>query len=246
MILNVTNKPTKVKEEKQVEVSEEISQEELTSEQKEEQSEQSEEKEEQKEEEKEEEEKEEEEKEQEQEEKKEEQAKQPKEKKEEKCEGKKCPCCCSWNDLKTSFKKKIQEIDWKSIKTDVQQSGIVSQAHIILFALNILGVIFCMFLNTTAITFLTTVFVYQFTKLDGEYTEEAKKLKKSNKKLKLIFFHLPFIPFILIRGNCSCFWRAVGNMTGHSTLLYELGFRLYGKFKDTLVKICPCEGCCDK
>ncbi|KAJ3450274.1 hypothetical protein M0812_06445 [Anaeramoeba flamelloides] len=129
------------------------------------------------------------------------------------------------------------------IKTDLQQSGPLSQAHILLFALNILGVIFCMVLNTTSIAALTTIFVLQFNKLEGNFIEEADKIRKSNKKIKLLAFHLPFIPFILMRGNCTFFWRAVGNMTGHSTLLYELGFRLYGKFKDLILGVDPCEEC---
>ncbi|KAJ6250711.1 hypothetical protein M0813_15523 [Anaeramoeba flamelloides] len=97
-----------------------------------------------------------------------------------------------------------------------------------------------MVLNTTSIAVLTTIFVLQFNKLEGKFTEEADKIRKSNKKIKLLAFHLPFI---LIRGNCTFFWRAVGNMTGHSTLLYELGFRLYGKFKDLLLTFYPCEEC---
>ncbi|KAJ3450223.1 hypothetical protein M0812_06391 [Anaeramoeba flamelloides] len=154
-------------------------------------------------------------------------------------EQKKCECPHSWSNLK----KKMKEIDWQDVKTDLQQSGPLAQVHILLFALNILGVIFCMVLNTTSITVLTTIFVFQFSKLEGKFTEEADKLRKSNKKLKLVALHLPFIPFILMRGNCSFFWRAVGNMTGHSTLLYELAFRLYGTFKETLLKVHPCEEC---
>ncbi|KAJ3430394.1 hypothetical protein M0813_30177 [Anaeramoeba flamelloides] len=133
--------------------------------------------------------------------------------------------------LRDRAKNALSRINVKELQQTILSSGNISIIHIVIALLNVLCLLPCLFINTLPIVILTGIFLFHVDKLEGEFEQKIPKMKQKYQVFKQIAVALIALTLIIPGFNSPKFWRAILSMTGHSTMLYELIFRLYGKFK---------------